>query len=152
MVNMVALANLTRLFACDMVQRKRGGVINVASLGGIQAVPGLGLYSATKSFVITLSEALHIELKEKGVAVVALCPGFIDTGFFSHSGHNAAALRLPVYGIDLVIKAALRGLKQNRMRVFPTALDKLLVFSQRMVTRQTAIRLAGFFAAVKRSH
>ena len=152
MVNMVALARLSRLFIADMVQRKSGGVINVASLGGIQAVPGLGLYSATKSFVITFSEALHHELKEKGISVVALCPGFIDTGFFSHSGHNVARVRLPVYGTDVVIRAALRGLRKNRMRVFPTLLDKILVFSQRMVTRQTSIRLAGFFAAVKNGH
>ena len=149
MINVMAMAGLSRLFLSDMVLRKKGSIINVASLGGFQGVPGLGLYSATKSFIITLTEALNMELSGTGVKVVALCPGFIDTGFFKHAGHNAANIRLPMSGTDVVIKAAIKGLQHNRIRIFPTVIDQLLVFSQRMVTRRVAIRLAGFFAAVK---
>ena len=149
MVNMMAMARLTRIFLPAMIERQNGGIINVASVGGLQGVPGLGLYSATKAFVITLSEALHVELKGKGVTVVAVCPGFIDTGFFEKAGHNAANIFLPISGTGVVVKAALKGLEKKRIRVFPTMLDYLLVFSQRFVSRQTVIRLAGFFAAVK---
>ncbi len=149
MVNVMATARLTRMFLSDMVARKQGSIINIASLGGLQGVPGLGLYSATKSFVMTLSEALHEELKETGVKVIAVCPGFINTGFFKHSGHSAANLRLPISGTDVVVKAAIRGLRHNRIRIFPTLIDNILVFSQRLVTRSVVIRLAGYFAAVK---
>jgi len=149
MVNMMAMARLTRLLLPDMVERKKGGIINIASLGGLQGVPGLGLYSASKAFVITLSEALHVELKEKGINVVALCPGFIDTGFFEHAGHNAANIRLPISGIEVVVKAGIKGLKKNRIRVFPTMIDNLLVFSQRVVSRETVVQLAGYFAGVR---
>ena len=149
MVNVMATARLTRMFLSDMVARKQGSIINVASLGGLQGVPGLGLYSATKSFVITLSEALHEEVKGAGVQVIAVCPGFINTGFFKHSGHNAANLRLPISGTDVVVKAAIRGLRHNRIRIFPTLIDNMLAFSQRLVTRSIVIRLAGYFAAVK---
>ncbi len=148
MVNMMATARVIRLFLPDMVAAKKGGIINVASLGGLQGVPGLGLYSATKSFLITLSEALHVELKGKGVKVVAVCPGFIATDFFEHAGHNAANLRLPMSGTDVVVKSAIKGLEKNRIRVFPTLLDHMLAFSQRFVSRNITINLAGFFAAV----
>jgi short-subunit dehydrogenase len=149
MVNMMALAKLTRLFVPDMVKRKNGGVVNVASLGGFQGVPGLGLYSATKSFVITFTEALHSELKEKGISVVAVCPGFIDTGLFERANHNRANIRLPFYGAGIVVNEAIKGLIKNRMRILPTPLDWVLVFSQRLASRGIAIRLAGFFAAVR---
>lgn len=57
------------------------GIINIASITGLQGVPGLGLYAATKAFVLSLTESMHEELKEHGVKVSAVCPGFIDTGF-----------------------------------------------------------------------
>jgi len=147
MVNMMAMAKLTRLFVSDMVARRQGNIINVASLGGLQGVPGLALYSASKAFVITLTEALYIELKNKGVNVVVVCPGFIATGFFEHAGHNPAKIRLPLSGTDMVVKTAIKGLAKKKIRVFPTLLDVILVFSLRMVSREIAVRLAGFFAA-----
>ncbi len=149
MVNMMAMVRLTRLFLSDMVEMKRGIIINVASLGGLQGVPGLALYSATKSFVLTLTEALYLELKGKGIKVFAVCPGFVDTGFLGRAGHNAANIRLPISGIDVVVKAVMKGLKKNRIRVFPTLIDTVLAFSQRTVSRKTTIRLACFFAGVK---
>ncbi len=149
MVNMTAMARITRLFLPDMVARREGSIINVASLGALQGVPGLGLYSATKAFVLTLSEALYEELKGKGVKVVAVCPGFINTGFFERAGHNAANLRLPISETGVVVKAAMKGLRNNKVRVFPTLIDTALVFSQRLASRKIVIRLAGFIAAVR---
>jgi len=150
MVNMMAMARLTRLFVADMVSRKKGTLINVASLGGLQGVPGLALYSATKAFVITLSESLSCELHHKGIKVLAVCPGFIATAFFEHSGHNVGKIRLPLSRTDVVVQATFKGLMKNQIRVFPTLLDVVLVFSQRLVSRKTVVRLAGFFAAVEK--
>ena len=149
MVNMLAMARLTRLFLPDMIARRGGSIINVASLGALQGVPGLGLYSATKAFILTLSEALYAELKGKGIKVVALCPGFINTGFFERAGHNRKNLRLPISETGVVVEAAIKGLKYKRLRVFPTLIDRVLVFSQRVVSRKIVIWLAGFIAAVK---
>lgn len=148
MVNMMALARLTRLFVSDMVARRQGTIINVASLGGLQGVPGLALYSASKAFVVTLTEALYRELKNKGISIVVVCPGFIDTGFFEHAGHNAAKIRLPLSRADVVVQAAITGLLKKKIRVFPTPLDFILVFLQRLLSRKIVVRLAGFFAAV----
>lgn len=149
-VNMMAAARLSRLFLPGMVSAGNGGIINVASLGGLQGVPGLALYSATKSFLVTLSEALHHEVKRRGVKVVAVCPGFIDTGFLERTGHDASRIRLPIYDAETVVRAAITGLGKNRVRVFPTPLDSFLAFSQRLATRRFTVRLSGFFAGILR--
>ncbi|MBM3163230.1 MAG: SDR family NAD(P)-dependent oxidoreductase [Chlorobi bacterium] len=148
-VNMSAAARLIRQFLPGMIAARKGGIINLASLGGAQGVPGLALYSATKSFVITLSEALHMELKGTGVRVVAVCPGFIETGFMEKAGHDARRVRLPINPVDVVVKAAMRGYRQNRMLVYPTLLDFLLVFSQRFTPRFVSAGLSGFLAAAR---
>jgi len=148
-VNMSAVARLIRHFLPGMVAARKGGIINIASLGGAQGVPGLALYSATKSFVITLSEALHGELRGSGVKVVAVCPGFISTAFMEKAGHDSRRVRLPVNDVAVVVKAVLRGYRQNRMLVYPTFLDFLLVFSQRFTSRMLSVNLSGFFAAAR---
>lgn len=148
-VNMSAAARLTRLFLPGMVAERKGAVINIASLGGLQGVPGLGLYSATKSFMITLGEALHMELSGTGVKVVTVCPGFVDTGFMESAGHDRRGVRLPVCSVDVVVRAVLRGYRRNRMRVYPTILDFLVIFSQRFVSRHLSVRLSGYLAAAR---
>lgn len=78
-INMVALAELTRLFLPDMVERGHGRILNVASAAAFQPTPSLALYGASKAFVLSLSEALAVELEDTGVTVTVLCPGFTAT-------------------------------------------------------------------------
>jgi short-subunit dehydrogenase len=78
-LNIAALTALTHLFVQPMVERGRGRILNVASLSAFQPVPTLAAYSASKAYVLALSEALATELRDTGVSVTALCPGFTDT-------------------------------------------------------------------------
>ncbi len=80
-LNISSLVALTKLFAKDMVRRKSGRIMNVASLLSFLPFPYYSVYSATKSFVLAFSETLAAELEDAGVVVTALCPGPIDTGF-----------------------------------------------------------------------
>jgi len=145
-VNMLALARLVAPLCCRHGGRKKGrNHQHCLSHRVCRALPGLGLYAATKAFVISLTEAMHEELKEHGVKVSAVCPGFIDTGFFQTSGHERTNAILPLSSPEIVVKAALKGLMKNRMRVYPTMLDIVLAFSGRVISRDTAVRLAGLF-------
>jgi hypothetical protein len=147
MVNMVALADMTRLFLPGMIERRRGTVVNIASLAAFQGVPGMGLYSATKSFVVTLTEAIGEEIRGSGVRVFAVCPGFIDNDqFYDRAGHDRKRIVVPISGPDVVIRAVRRGLTARSLVVMPTLFDRLMVFSQRLLPRGPVIRLAGFFA------
>jgi uncharacterized protein len=80
-INMTALTKLTHLFLPGMLERGRGGIINVASTAAFQAGPHMAVYYASKAFVLSLSEALHEEAKERGVTVTALCPGPTESEF-----------------------------------------------------------------------
>jgi len=148
-VNAVASAKLIRQFLPDMLAERKGTVINIASLGGAQGVPGLALYSATKSFMITLTEALHVELDGTGINVIAVCPGFVDTGFLEKAEHVRHGIRLPIYAVSVVVRAVLRSIEKPRMLVYPSLLDFILVFSQRFTSRKAAVRISGFLAAAK---
>ena len=80
-LNIIALVRLTHAAAAAMVERGRGGILNVSSLAGFQPGPSNATYSATKAFVTSFTEAVHEELKGTGVSVTALCPGFTHTEF-----------------------------------------------------------------------
>lgn len=147
MVNMVALADMTRLFLPPMLERKQGSVVNIASLAAFQGVPGMGLYSATKSFVVTLSEAIAEEIRGSGVRVFAVCPGFIDNAnFYSRAGHDRKRILVPISAPEVVVRAVRRGLDSASTVVMPTIFDRLMVFTQRFLPRRPVIWLAGFFA------
>lgn len=148
-VNTSAMALLVRLFIPDMISRRKGGIINVSSVGGFQGVPFLGLYAATKSFIITFSESLHEELSEQGIKVVVVCPGYIETGFHARANQYPEHSILPVSGPSVVVKAAIKGLYRNRLHVFPTFLDFLLVFLQRFLPRRVVLKTAAFLAPLK---
>ncbi len=79
-VNLAALTTLCSRFVQPMVEQGRGRILNIASIAAFQPVPTLAVYAATKAYVLSLSEALSVELADTGVTVTAVCPGFTDTG------------------------------------------------------------------------
>ena len=80
-VNITSLTHLTRLLLPGMIERRRGGILNVASTASFQPGPGMGVYYATKAYVLSFSEALAEELSGTGVTVTAVCPGPTATNF-----------------------------------------------------------------------
>ncbi len=85
-LNVVALSQLTHLFLQDMVRRKRGRILNVASIAGFLPGPLQATYYATKAFVLSFSQAMAEELAEKNITVTALCPGPVATEFSAEAG------------------------------------------------------------------
>lgn len=85
-LNILALLRLTKLFVPDMVDRRYGYVLNVSSMAAFLPGPIMANYYASKAYVLSLSEALHEELKGTGVKVSVLCPGPVKTGFQAAAG------------------------------------------------------------------
>jgi short-subunit dehydrogenase len=86
-LNIMALTHFTKVFVQDMVQRRSGRILNIASTAAFQPGPLMAVYFATKAYVLSFSEAIANELQGTGVTVTALCPGPTDSGFL-----EAAAL------------------------------------------------------------
>jgi short-subunit dehydrogenase len=80
-LNIKSLTELTYLFGKEMVARKSGKIMNVASTASFQPGPLMGVYYATKHYVLAFSEAIDNEMSEHGVSVTALCPGPTESGF-----------------------------------------------------------------------
>ena len=111
-VNVRSLTVLTALLLPGMVERRHGAIINVASTAGFQAVPHMAVYSASKSYVLTLTRALWREVRGSGVDALALCPGATDTAFFDTAGAAASVgnRRSPDQVVDTALKALRRGM------------------------------------------
>src|ERR671913_849329 len=87
-LNCGALTELAHAVLPGMIERRRGGILNVASTAAFQPGPGMAVYFATKAFVLSFSEALHDEVKRHSVKVSCLCPGPTRTEFRSVSGFD----------------------------------------------------------------
>jgi short-subunit dehydrogenase len=91
-VNVEALVVLSHAAVGPMRARGRGWIVNISSLGGHAPGPRFAVYSATKAFVTSFSEALHEELRRSGVVVTAICPGATRTEFGKVSGADSGGL------------------------------------------------------------
>ncbi len=92
LVNCIAAIELTHLLLPGMQARSDGAVINVASTAAFQPDPYMAVYGATKAFLLSFSEAIWAENRQRGVRVVALCPGATQTAFFDVVGAKEAAV------------------------------------------------------------
>jgi short-subunit dehydrogenase len=137
-LNVAALTHLTKLVVPGMVQRGRGRVLNVASTGAFQPGPLMAVYYATKSYVLSLSEALANELAKTGVTVTCLCPGPTRTEFQARAGmSNMFLVSQPLMSSSAdVARAGYNGMRRGKRVVVPGMLNKLLAFAVRLAPRR----------------
>ena len=146
-LNVGVLADLCRAVAPGMIERKSGGIINVASTAAFQPGPKMAVYFATKAFVLSLTEALHEELKPDGVKVSCLCPGPTRTEFGEVAGFGGNGMFEHVaMGPVEVVEAGLKGLDKNHAVVVPGWMNKVTAASNRFAPRSVVRKIA---AAIK---
>ena len=135
-LNMLAVTELTHLFASDMVKRRTGHILLVASSLGYEATPGYAAYGASKGYVLLLGEALHAELKPHGVNVTVLSPGPASTTFGQVAGQkNTAVIRMLMMDPKPVARTGIEAMLRHRSSVIAGILNKLIVFSFRFTPR-----------------
>jgi short-subunit dehydrogenase len=143
-LNVGTLTELCRAIAPQMVERKSGAILNVASTAAFQPGPNMAVYFATKAYVLSFTEALHEELKPRGVKVSALCPGPTRTEFGEVAGIKTLGQfdRLAMES-GPVVRAGLEGLEANVAVVIPGATNKIGAWSTRLAPRSVVRRIAG---------
>jgi short-subunit dehydrogenase len=134
---------LTRGLLPAMVERRRGGVINVASQMGFQAMPYFAVYAASKAFVLSFSEALAEELRGSGVRVTAVAPGFVSTEFTQVAGSQTPERRLPHLKAEQVVAAALRAHDRSQTVKVVGGFYAFLTVAGRMAPRAVLRRMMG---------
>lgn len=137
-VNCRAVVRLSLHFSRRLVARGRGGIILFGSLVGYQGTPRAAHYAATKAYVQTFAEALHIELAPRGVAVLSSAPGPVSTGFAARADMKMGAAEKP----ETVARATLAALGK-KMTVTPGPLSKLLTWSLMTAPRGLRVRIMG---------
>jgi hypothetical protein len=148
-LNVVTPTYLTKLFGPAMRERGFGGVLNVASTAAFQPGPFMAVYYATKSYVLSLSEALHEEFAPDGVTVTALCPGPVKTEFQERAGNTDATIGQEDAGllrwqtVEAVADAGISGLEEGRAVVVPGLEYRLLAVATKVVPRAVARRIAA---------
>lgn len=126
-VNISALVELTHALLPSLTAAGNSAVLNTASLAADLFIPDFALYAASKAFVASFSEALHIELKRCGVRVMAVCPGPVHTEFGEvarRAGYDKGDIPLKdnLYTpIDTVVRGSLKALAAGRSRYYPGA-------------------------------
>ncbi len=137
-VNCRAVMQLSRHFGNRLAQRGRGGMILFGSLVGYQGTPRAAHYAATKAYVQTLAEALHVELAPQGVDVLCSAPGPVQSGFGTRARMQMGAAAKP----ETIARATLNALGK-KMTVTPGALAKFLTWSLMTAPRGLRVRIMG---------
>ncbi len=142
-VNITALIQLTHCFLKPMIARGSGRIMNVASMAAFQPGPLMSVYYATKSFVLSFTEALSVELRGTGVKVTALCPGPTETGFAKngHLGNSGLFKNLSVASALEVAAYGYMKLKQGQTVAIPGMMNKLIVTASKYAPRAMARNL-----------
>lgn len=137
-VNCRSVVELTHGFASRMAARGKGGIVLFGSVVGFCGVPFSATYAATKGFVQGLAEGLEVELRPRGISVLAVAPGPVNTGFAARAGQKPGKGDRP----QTVVRGALAALRRGGT-VRPGFLSKLLGWSLATLPRRWRVRVLG---------
>jgi short-subunit dehydrogenase len=141
-INIIALTTLTKYFLKDMIKRGEGGILNVASTAAFIGGPKMSMYYSSKAYVLSLTEALHDEVKNLGIRVSCLCPGPVKTSFQEKAGINKSE-KAKKYLMDAskVAEEAYLGLIKGKAIIIPGYKNKLLTLGNKLISRSLSRKI-----------
>ena len=146
-LNVVALVDLAHRCLQGMKARRLGSIVNIGSTASFQSLPYLGIYAATKAFVLSFSEALWQECKPYGVKVLAVCPGPTETEFFKVAEFPASlgeTVGQNYASPEAVVDEALRALDKGQSNVVTGGvMNQVLVNAGRFLPREALVGAVG---------
>lgn len=140
-VNCSAVVHLTRLYLPEMISRRRGDVLILASTASFQAVPYISTYAATKAFDLLFAEGLAEEMKPYGIRVCALCPGSTESEFHVVSGQEK--FKKNAETAEKVARTGLKALVAGKSYVISGLGNYLGAHGERLVPRRFVTRIAA---------
>lgn len=140
-LNIASLVAMNHQFLPEMQRQRDGIIVNVASVAGFQPSSYMAVYCATKAFVLSFSEALWAENRNRGVQILALCPGATETDFFNVIGSDAAAGGSKLSSPTEVVKAGFRGIDKKRSYIIAGTMNYWASQLSRFVPRKWVVIL-----------
>ncbi|MGI4803504.1 MAG: SDR family NAD(P)-dependent oxidoreductase [Janthinobacterium lividum] len=144
-LNMLVPVELTQLFLPQLLSQPKAYILNTASSAAYQSVPGLALYAASKSFLLSFSRGLHQELKSKNVSVTCLSPGATDTDFVVRAQLGPKGLKAANQvnmTPEAVAKIAVKAMFKGKTEVIAGAINKLSAFASWLLPKSFVERTA----------
>jgi uncharacterized protein len=142
-LNIRALTQFTKLYLRDMVARRSGKIMNVASTAAFQSGPMMAVYYATKAYVLSFSEAVDNEVRDKGVTITALCPGATESGFQAAAAMEESALvkdrKLPTS--QVVAEYGYKAMMRGKTVAIHGWLNTILATSVRFLPRALVVKV-----------
>lgn len=145
-LNVRALTLLCRRVLPGMRSRRRGGILNMASLGGYTPGPWQAAYYASKAYVVSLSEALASEVAADGVRVTAVAPGPVATRFHAKMGAEDSFYRrlLPLPGPETIALCAVLGYRLGLRLVLPDIWGLAMLPFLRILPHRVTVPIVGW--------
>lgn len=144
-INLISLTELTKLSLAHMKKLNSGNILNVGSTGSFAPGPYDAIYQATKAYVLFFTEGISADLKGTGINVSILCPGATKTEFSGKAEMNDVFLfKYMSMPSKKVAHIGFKGLKRNKRIIIPGLLNKLIVFSVRLMPRSFVLAFGDF--------
>ena len=139
-LHMLTSTHLTKLVIKDMVSAKKGKILNVSSLAAFQPGPLMAIYYASKSFLLSFTEAVAREIRGSGVSISVLCPGPTKTNFQSTVSENTSKnkIAMNMASVTKVASCGYKAFKKGKIVIIPGLMNQFLAFLPRILPRNTA--------------
>lgn len=142
-LNVTALSHFTRLFLPGMIKKGSGKILNVASTASFQPGPTMSVYFATKAYVLSFSEAIDNEVREKGITVTALCPGSTESGFHAAAeGNEKPARERKLPSAREVAEYAYNAMMNGKRVAIPGIKNTVMANAVRFLPRSVVVKMA----------
>lgn len=139
-LNVMTVTELTYRFLPGMLARGHGAILNVSSVAAFQPVAYMAAYAASKSYILSFTEALWAEVRDRGVSLMAVCPGTTRTELFEVAGVPGWLKRRPSHSAEKVARGALRALEKRKQCYIPGWRNYLITMLVRMAPRSVVVK------------
>ena len=142
-LNICSLVHLSHLFLKDMVENKKGGIINISSLASFQPIPYFGIYAATKAFVTSFTLSLYEEYREKNINILGVCPGYTKTNFNKRAQMDSIPVAGYLMSSQEVVDQSLRAYKKGKFIIINGKINRFAKFFTSLIPRKWSLKMAS---------
>ena len=143
-VNILSLTKLTHLFLNDMVDNKKGGIINISSLASFQPIPYFSVYAATKAYVTSFTLGLYEEYREKNINILGVCPGYTKTNFNNRAQMSSKSVSGYLMSSEEVVEETLQAYNKQKFLIINGRINRFVKFFTSILPRSWSLKMSKY--------